>query len=64
MTDLLQAYTSSSNVVLLTPELELLDTLEFWSALPPRAAGSSGQGVHGVRCVDGLVSCKAFSDHQ
>ncbi|ORX33596.1 RAVE protein 1 C terminal-domain-containing protein [Kockovaella imperatae] len=49
------AYTSSSNVVLVSPELVLSDTLDFWSALPPRAASSSNQRVQGVRCVDGLI---------
>lgn len=43
-----KVYPSASNVVLLNHELELVQTLPFWSALPYRAASSSKQGVEGV----------------
>ncbi|KAK6905133.1 hypothetical protein I203_105952 [Kwoniella mangroviensis CBS 8507] len=45
-------YPSGSNVVLLTAELELSDTLPFWSALPHRASTSNPAVVQGVCCSD------------
>jgi hypothetical protein len=54
----LQVYSSGPNVVLLDSQLQLTDTLQFWSALPYRAASSSTSKVDGVCCssADGLVS--------
>lgn len=53
-----QVYPSASNVVLLTPEHELVETLQFWLALPHRASSSLTGTVAGVLCSsdDGYVS--------
>ncbi|WVQ94063.1 hypothetical protein IAU59_001141 [Kwoniella sp. CBS 9459] len=55
-------YPSASSIVLLTPELELAETLQFWSALPHRASTSSPGKVQGVCCstAEGLIL--AWSD--
>lgn len=45
-----QVYPSASNVVLLTPEHELVETLQFWLALPHRASSSLTGTVAGVLC--------------
>ncbi|WVO14859.1 hypothetical protein L204_102498 [Cryptococcus depauperatus] len=49
-------YPSASNVVLLTPELQLAETLEFWPALPHRTLSRNGK-VQGVCCSspDGYI---------
>jgi hypothetical protein len=53
---IVQAYPSSSNVVLLNDKLESIGTLRFWDALPHRSSSSSTLGeVHGVIATDGLV---------
>ncbi|WVQ76366.1 hypothetical protein IAR50_006031 [Cryptococcus sp. DSM 104548] len=56
-------YASSSNVVLLTPQSHLAETLEFWSALPHRASSSKKGEVEGVVCIsqDGYII--AWSDN-
>ncbi|ODO01962.1 WD-repeat protein [Cryptococcus wingfieldii CBS 7118] len=61
-TGAITAYASSSNVVLLTPESNLAETLEFWLALPHRASSSKKGQVDGVVCVshDGYII--AWSD--
>ncbi|OXG74617.1 WD-repeat protein [Cryptococcus neoformans var. grubii Br795] len=41
-------YPSASNVVLLTPEQKLVETLQFWLALPHRASSSLTGTVEGV----------------
>ncbi|KAE8543087.1 hypothetical protein D1P53_000574 [Cryptococcus gattii VGV] len=50
-------YPSASNVVLLTPEHELVETLQFWLALPHRASSSLTGTVAGVLCSsdDGYI---------
>ncbi|OCF41725.1 hypothetical protein I317_04429 [Kwoniella heveanensis CBS 569] len=55
-------YPSASSVVLLTPELDLAETFQFWSALPHRASTSNPGIVQGVCCstADGLIL--AWSD--
>ncbi|WVR03440.1 hypothetical protein IAU60_000431 [Kwoniella sp. DSM 27419] len=45
-------YPSASNVVVLSPSLQLSHTLQFWSALPHRASTSKPGNVQGV-CCDG-----------
>lgn len=51
-----QVYTSSSNVVLLNEQQEVIGTLRFWDALPHRLSSSSTLGeVQGVTASDGLV---------
>lgn len=57
-----QAYTSSSNVILLNEELELNATLPFWDSLPRRSGSSSGLGdVKGVITSGRLVSGPVLS---
>lgn len=53
-----QVYTSSSNVVVLDHRLDLVETLQFWSALPHRTSSSSRAQVQGVlgNSKNGLVS--------
>ncbi|WRT63649.1 uncharacterized protein IL334_000572 [Kwoniella shivajii] len=48
---------SGSNVTVLSPELNLIDTLPFWAALPHRASTSNPGQVEGVCCsnVDNLI---------
>ncbi|WWC58046.1 uncharacterized protein I303_100581 [Kwoniella dejecticola CBS 10117] len=50
-------YPSGSNVILLTPEGDLAETLPLWSALPHRASTSSPEDVQGVCCsqIDSLI---------
>lgn len=53
-----QVYPSASNVVLLTPQQKLVETLQFWLALPHRASSSLTGTVQGVlgSSDDGYVS--------
>ncbi|KAK8845415.1 hypothetical protein IAR55_006128 [Kwoniella newhampshirensis] len=55
-------YPSSSNVILLTPELQLSETLQFWSALPHRATSSTPGNVQGVSCSSSESLIIAWSD--
>ncbi|ORY25155.1 RAVE protein 1 C terminal-domain-containing protein [Naematelia encephala] len=55
-------YPSGPNVVVLGNDLELSDTLQFWAALPHRAASSSTSSVKGVCCIGKESLIIAWSD--
>ncbi|WWC85740.1 uncharacterized protein L201_000606 [Kwoniella dendrophila CBS 6074] len=56
------AYPSGSNITVLTSELELEDTLPFWTALPHRASASIPSNVEGVCCSQEHNLIIAWSD--